>query len=82
VSGYAYRLYLPLMLKSGETSDRPPVGPPLDDGDEGPPPEMLMPDSGPTDVDEESGPTIGELGLGSETPPGADKAGGPPVDPR
>jgi len=82
VSGYAYRLYLPLMLKSGETGDTPPAGPPLDDGDEGPPPEMLVPGSGPAEVDEDSGPPIEELGPGSGPPPGADEADGPPVDGR
>jgi len=82
VSDYVYRLYLPLMLKSGETGDTPPAGPPLDDGDEGPPPEMLVPGSGPAEVDEDSGPPLEELGPGSGPPPGADESDGPPVDGR
>jgi hypothetical protein len=82
VSGDAYRLYLPLVVKPVGSSETLPPGPPIDDGDEGPPIEMLMPDHGPPDVGEESGPPIEKLGPGSKPPTGADEEGGPPGDSR
>jgi hypothetical protein len=82
VSREAYCLYLPLIVKPARPGQTPSPGPPLDDGDEGPPIEMLRSESGPPDVGEESGPPIEELGPGSGPPPGADEAGDPPVDSR